>query len=147
VTGVGDRDATGGEQEDALADALLMSVDGEGASRDEIDRALSLIRFHHREIEDDGLALAQGLDGAGHFIEAARLHQIHLRSGGADARHADHIGSGQAVAEIEGVAVGNGRQRTPIGMGGPLVLLLLLVFVDKIVKIAIEIVVSGDDGT
>jgi hypothetical protein len=32
-------------------------------------------------------------------------------------------------------------------MGSPLVLLVLLVFVDEIVKIAIEIVVSGDDGT
>ena len=32
-------------------------------------------------------------------------------------------------------------------MDGPLVLFLLLIVVDEIVKIAIEIVVSGDDGT
>ena len=82
VAGVGDRDAAGGEQEDALADALLVPVDGEGAACDEINRTLSLVRFHHRQIEDDGLALTQGLNGLGHFIEAARLHQIHLSSGG-----------------------------------------------------------------
>ena len=93
MTGVGHGDAAGGEQEDAFTHPLLVSVDGEGATGHEIHRPLGLIRFHHRQIEDDGLALTQGLNRPGHFIEAAGLHQIHFSGGSADARHADHIGS------------------------------------------------------
>ena len=93
MTGVGDGDTAGGKQEDALSDALLMAIDREGAASDEVDGTLRLIGLHHREIEDDRLALPQSLNGPRHLIKAAGFHHIHLSRGVADAGHADHVGS------------------------------------------------------
>ena len=44
MAGVGHGDATGGKQEDAFAHSLLVTVDGEGATGDEIDRTLGLVK-------------------------------------------------------------------------------------------------------
>ena len=108
MTGVGHCDAAGGEQEDALADALLVSIDREGATSDEINSTLRLVGLHHREIEDDGLAFPQSLNGPRHFIKAAGFHHIHLGRSIADAGHADHVGSRQITTEIKRVGVTNG---------------------------------------
>lgn len=73
-----DLDAARREQEDAFADALLMSVECEGSARDEVYGALGLVGIHHRQVQDDGFALAQGLNGLGHFLEGARFHDHHF---------------------------------------------------------------------
>ena len=97
MTGVGDGDAAGGKQENALADTLLVTIDGEGATSHEVNSPLRLVGLHHREVENDGLALPQSLDGPRHFIEAAGLHHIHLSRSIADAGHTDHVGSRQVT--------------------------------------------------
>ena len=50
MAGVGHCDAAGCEQKDAFADALLMTIDGEGATGDEINSTLGrsgsiIVRF------------------------------------------------------------------------------------------------------
>ena len=79
MAGVGHCDAAGCEQKDAFADPLLMTIDGEGATGYEVNSTLGLIGLHHREVQDDRFALPQGLNRAGHFIETAGFHQVHLR--------------------------------------------------------------------
>ena len=48
MTGVGHGDAAGGEQEDAFADALLVSIDREGATSDEVKD----LRAENRELKE-----------------------------------------------------------------------------------------------
>ena len=124
-----------------------MTIDGERATRDEINSPLCLIGLHHRQVEDDGLALPQRLNGSGHLIKTARFHQVHFRPGSTDARHADHVRSGQVLAEIEGIAVANRGQSTSFSRSRPLIRVHLIVFVDQIIQITIEIVVTSNDGT
>ena len=98
-----------------------MAIDGEGATRHKIHRPLGLIGLHHREVEDHGLAFPQGLDGPGHLIEAAGLHQVHLGHRGGNAGHTDHIGAGEGIVDaevgVEGQGAGTAQTRGGGGRG------------------------------
>ena len=48
---------------------------------------------------------------------------------------------------IEGVAVADGGKGPTISLAGPLILFGLIIVVNQIIKIAIEVVVTSDDGT
>ena len=118
-----------------------MAIDGIGATSDEINGALSLVGLHHRQVQDDGLALAQRLDGFGHLIEAARFHHQNFRSSGGDAGHADHIGAGEGIAIVEAADRCDRAAALKAGIGGLQAVLVLQLSA----VVVIEVVVTSDN--
>ena len=120
-----------------------MAIDGEGTAGHKIHGPLGLVRLHHREVQDHGFAVPQGLNGPGHLIEAAGLHQSDLGRTGRKPGHADHIGASKRIFRVEAR-----RQGQSIGAtSGSGLIELATVVIKLIVIVAIEVVISRDNGT
>lgn len=77
-----DYDGGGGEEEDSVADSLLMAVDGVGGAAEEVYDSLALFGVQHVEIQQDALAAAEVLDDFQGLFERAGFDDHYFAAGG-----------------------------------------------------------------
>ncbi|MOA26900.1 hypothetical protein D3C78_1477320 [compost metagenome] len=126
-----DHHVRGGEQEDRLADLLLVAVEGVAGAGHEVHQALALVGGQAHQVEDDGLARAQVVEDGEGLIEAAGLDHHDLGRG--RRRQADDVATLRRSGGNRGVGRGlTEGVRTGLGLSLGRGLLLLFVLLDVV---------------
>ena len=108
---------------------------------------LGLVGFHHGEVEDDGLPFPQSLDRPGHLIKTAGFHEHDFGHGVGQAGHADDVGAGEGIVHAGGEIRAQGQCGGAAGGWRGRFVALAGIVIQLIVEVAIEVIITGDDGT